>query len=110
MLTVILFAALAIWLLVWWTAFVGPLRQHRTGDRELVAELDRLRADLRHATPRLGFYIGVVAALALAIRQPNEGAPAAKKKKNDLPSFLGLATFVDQGSPSRPWMVTSRRP
>jgi hypothetical protein len=60
-----LVGALALWGFLFATAFVGPLRRHRTGDKELVAELDRLRLDARQATPRLGFYVGVVVALAL---------------------------------------------
>jgi hypothetical protein len=65
LLAVLLLAACGVWLLVWDRALVGPLRHHRTGDKELVAELDRLRHDARQATPRLGFYVGVVVALGL---------------------------------------------
>src|SRR5262249_53998452 len=54
-----------LWLALLAFAFVGPLRKHRTGDRELTAELDRLRRDARQGTPRLSFYVGVVVALAL---------------------------------------------
>jgi hypothetical protein len=65
LLAVMLLAGVGVWLVLWDRAFVGPLRHHRTGDKELVAELDRLRHDARQATPRLGFYVGVVVALAL---------------------------------------------
>jgi len=65
LMAVLLLAGLAVWLFIWDRAFVGPLRHHRTGDKELTAELDRLRHDARQATPRLTFYIGVVVALGL---------------------------------------------
>jgi multisubunit Na+/H+ antiporter MnhB subunit len=61
----LLVGVLVLWLTVFAVAFVGPLRRHRTGDKELVATLEALRADARHPAPRLGFYVGVVAALAL---------------------------------------------
>lgn len=65
LLAVLLLGVLALWLSLFAVAFVDPLRRHRTGDKELVADLDRLRAETKQATPRLVFYIGVVAALAL---------------------------------------------
>jgi hypothetical protein len=65
MLALMLTGLLALWLVVFATAFVGPLRRHRTGDKELVAELDRLRLDAQRASPRLRFYIAVVIALGL---------------------------------------------
>ncbi len=57
--------ALVLWLAVFAIGFVGPLRHHRTGDQALVAGLERLRAEAHKATPRLAFYVGVVAALGL---------------------------------------------
>src|SRR5688572_21816939 len=39
LLSVMLLAGLAVWLIIWDRAFVGPLRHHRTGDKELIAEL-----------------------------------------------------------------------
>jgi hypothetical protein len=65
MVAVLDLGVVVLWLALLGFAFVGPLRHHRTGDRELMAELDRLRRDARHGAPRLSFYVGVVVALAL---------------------------------------------
>lgn len=65
MLALLLVGALALWLALFASAFVGPLRRHRTGDKELVAELERLRHDARQTSPRVSFYVAVVVALAL---------------------------------------------
>lgn len=65
MLALMLVGVLAMWLVLFATAFVGPLRRHRTGDKDLVAELDRLRHDARQTSPRLRFYVAVVVALGL---------------------------------------------
>lgn len=65
MTALLLLGVLVLWLLLLGHVVIDPLRQHRTGDRDLVDELDRLRRDSRQASPRLSFYVGVVLALAL---------------------------------------------
>jgi hypothetical protein len=65
MLALMLLGFLALWMLLFATAFVGPLRRHRTGDKDLVADLERLRSDVRQTSPRLRFYVAVVVALGL---------------------------------------------
>ncbi len=65
MLALLLVGALALWLVLLLHVVVGPLQKHRTGDKDLVADLDRLRHDTRQGAPRLSFYVGVVLALAL---------------------------------------------
>jgi len=57
--------AVLLWLLVFSIGFVGPLRSHRTGDKELIADLERLRTWARRPAPTLSFYVGVVCALGL---------------------------------------------
>jgi hypothetical protein len=54
MLALLLVGALVLWLVIFVIAFVGPLRRHRTGDKELVADLERLEselAELRRSDP-----------------------------------------------------------
>jgi hypothetical protein len=65
MLALLELGALLLWLAAFAIGFVGPLRHHRTGDKELVAELNALRAAARRPIPTLGFYVAVVCALAL---------------------------------------------
>ena len=55
---------LAVWLAVFGLYFLGVLRQHRTGDRALQQELERIRAEARRGVPRPIFYVAVVCALA----------------------------------------------
>lgn len=57
--------AIGVWLMVYAYGFHGVLRRHRTGDRELVADLGNLRADSRRARPRPVFYLSVACALGL---------------------------------------------
>jgi len=57
--------AVLLWFAAFAIGFVGPLRAHRTGDKEIVSELERLRAQARRASPSLVFYVGVVCALGL---------------------------------------------
>ena len=45
-------------------AFLGVLRPHRTGDRDLVAKLGQARADAKTGKPRPRFYASVAIALA----------------------------------------------
>ena len=65
MIALTLAGILALWLTLWNHAVIGPLRRHRTGDKELVAELDRLRQDARKGSPHASFYVAVVIALVL---------------------------------------------
>jgi len=54
---------LLAWGALYWIAFLGPLWQHRTGDRGLTRRLEQLRQEARSATPRLVFYVAVLVAL-----------------------------------------------
>lgn len=54
---------LGVWLVLYQVHFVGLLKQHRTGDRELQRDLDRLRRDARRSAPRPSFYVAVTSAL-----------------------------------------------
>ena len=56
-------AALALWLAIYHFAFLGVLRPHRTGDRDLLVAIGHAKADLRRGKPRRRFYLGVFAAL-----------------------------------------------
>jgi hypothetical protein len=56
--------AIGVWL-VYAYGFHGVLRRHRTGDRELVADLGNLRAGASRARPRPVFYLSVACALGL---------------------------------------------
>jgi hypothetical protein len=55
---------LLFWLLVYAWVFLGVLRPHRTGDRDLVQAIAQVRADVARGRPRPQFYLGVAAALA----------------------------------------------
>jgi hypothetical protein len=63
--TVMNLGAIAFWVLCYFWFFLGVLRPHRTGDRDLLADLEIVRRQSRRARPRAQFYVGVVAALAL---------------------------------------------
>jgi hypothetical protein len=63
--TVMNLGALAFWVLLYMWFFLGVLRPHRTGDRDLVVGLERLRAEARRGRPRPSFYLGVGLALGL---------------------------------------------
>jgi hypothetical protein len=54
---------MALWLVLYHRYFLGPLGEHRAGDRALLLELERLQRQARRSRPRPGFYVGVVAAL-----------------------------------------------
>lgn len=58
-------AVLTLWLIVFLHVFLGSLKPHRTGDRDLVTELAMTRNQARTGRPRLRFHLGVAAALAL---------------------------------------------
>lgn len=63
MTTALTVGAVAMSLVVYHYVFLGVLRPHRTGDRDLVARLARARADARKGKPRARFYLAVAAAL-----------------------------------------------
>jgi hypothetical protein len=60
--------AIVLWLGIYHYAFLGVLRPHRTGDRDLVSALGQARSDAKAGKPRPRFYMSVVVALgAMAI-------------------------------------------
>ena len=63
MLTVINLAAIGMWVLLYLYAFLGVLRPHRTGDRIMVADLGRLRADAKRGRLKPTFYAAVLFAV-----------------------------------------------
>jgi hypothetical protein len=63
MTTALTVGAIVLWLGIFHYAFLGALRPHRTGDRDLVAKLTRARADAKLGKPRLRFYVAVAVAL-----------------------------------------------
>ena len=56
--------AIVLWLIIFHYAFLGVLRPHRTGDRDLVTKLAQARADAKSGKPRSRFYLAVAIALA----------------------------------------------
>jgi hypothetical protein len=65
MTTVLNVGVIVLWLGVYHYAFLGVLRPHRTGDRDLATAIGIARADARSGRPRRRFYLGVLVALAL---------------------------------------------
>lgn len=63
MTTALTVGAITLWLGIFHYAFLGVLRPHRTGDRDLVAKLARARADAKTGRPRMRFYLAVALAL-----------------------------------------------
>ena len=63
MTTALTAGAIALWLAIYHYAFLGVLRPHRTGDRDLVTALSRARADAKTGKPRIRFYLSVGIAL-----------------------------------------------
>ena len=55
--------AIVLWLAIFHYAFLGVLRPHRTGDRDLIVTLAQARADAKTGKPRLRFYLSVAIAL-----------------------------------------------
>jgi hypothetical protein len=55
--------AIVLWLGIYHYAFLGALRPHRTGDRDLVGKLGRMRAEAKTGKPRMRFYLAVSFAL-----------------------------------------------
>jgi len=64
MTTMIDVGVLALWLGLYLSVFLGVMRPHRTGDRDLVTRLALTRSESRTGRPRARFYLGVAAALA----------------------------------------------
>jgi hypothetical protein len=63
MTTALTAGAILLWLVIYHYAFLGVLRPHRTGDRDLVAALGQARADAKTGRPRPRFYLAVALAL-----------------------------------------------
>lgn len=63
MTTLLTLAAVALSIVIYAGVFLGVMRPHRTGDRDLVTTLAIARADAVRGRPRLRFYLGVAAAL-----------------------------------------------
>ena len=56
---------LTLWLIVYLHVFLGVLRPHRTGDRDLVTRLAQTRQEAARGRPRLRFHLAVVSALGM---------------------------------------------
>jgi hypothetical protein len=65
MTTVLNVGVIVLWLGIYHYAFLGVLRPHRTGDRDLATAIGIARADARSGRPRRRFYAGVLIALVL---------------------------------------------
>jgi hypothetical protein len=63
MTTALTAGAIVLWLGIFHFAFLGVLRPHRTGDRDLVTTLAMARADAKTGKPRGRFYVAVLLAL-----------------------------------------------
>lgn len=59
--------AIAFWVLLFGIFFLGVVRPHRTGDRDMLTELEELRRQIKKGRPRPHFYVGVVTALLLML-------------------------------------------
>jgi len=59
--------AVSFWILTYFWFFLGVFRPHRTGDRDLLSELDKIRRQTGRARPRPQFYLGVACALILMV-------------------------------------------
>lgn len=60
-------AVIAAWVLIYLGCFLSVLRHHRAGDRILIADLGRIRAEAKRGKPRPVFYAGVVCALGFML-------------------------------------------
>ncbi len=60
--TVMNLGAIGFWVAIYAGIFLGVLRRHRTGDRDLVVALEKLKRETRRARPRAQFYLGVAVA------------------------------------------------
>jgi hypothetical protein len=65
--TVMNLGAVTFWVLSYFWFFLGVLRPHRTGDRDLLADLEDIRRQSQRARPRPQFYLGVACALILMV-------------------------------------------
>ena len=63
MTTALTAGAIVLWLIIYHYAFLGVLRPHRTGDRDLVNTLAQARSDAKAGKPRPRFYVSVALAL-----------------------------------------------
>jgi hypothetical protein len=61
--TALTVGAIVLWLGIYHYAFLGALRPHRTGDRDLVNALAKMRAEAKTGKPRTRFYLAVACAL-----------------------------------------------
>ncbi|HEY0253680.1 MAG TPA: hypothetical protein VGC41_19245, partial [Kofleriaceae bacterium] len=61
--TALTVGAIVLWLGIFHYAFLGVLRPHRTGDRDLVGALTRTRSEVKVGKPRSRFYLAVTVAL-----------------------------------------------
>lgn len=64
MTTTLAVGAIALYLGVYHYLFLGVLRPHRTGDRDIVGALALAQAEAKVGRPRARFYLGVLIALA----------------------------------------------
>jgi len=67
MMTALTVGGILLWLAIYHYAFLGALRPHRTGDRDLVAALTQARADAKAGRPRGRFYLAVAFALGAMV-------------------------------------------
>ena len=67
MTTALTVGAIVLWLGIFHYAFLGALRPHRTGDRDLVSSLTRARAEAKVGKPRTRFYLAVAVALGAMV-------------------------------------------
>ena len=67
MTTALTAGAIALWLVIFHYAFLGVLRPHRTGDRDLVAKLTQMQVEAKVGKPRSRFYISVAIALVAMV-------------------------------------------
>ena len=65
MATLLNVAVLTLWLVVYLHVFLGVLRFHRTGDRDLVTRLALMRQDAVRGRPRARFHVAVVTTLSM---------------------------------------------
>ncbi|MEZ4359337.1 MAG: hypothetical protein R3B48_04090 [Kofleriaceae bacterium] len=64
MTTMLAVGAIVLYLGIYHYLFLGVLRPHRTGDRDIVVMLARASSDAKVGKPRTRFYLGVLVALA----------------------------------------------
>lgn len=67
MTTMLNLVVLGAWMVIYSYVFLGALKPHRTGDRDLVVTLAQLKAERKRRKPRPIFYVGVVSALGFML-------------------------------------------